>query len=229
MDYNCYVYWIHRPCDLDIMTQGYIGISNKPATRWKQHLKRSKTSKSNHRLYNSLRLHSDYVFDILVLSTRSYCFEVEEKLRPQKNIGLNSQRGGLYTPSNKEICSSLREKLTLAAKEAYINDPTLKERCGRMNAGRVLTDEHKKKISESGKGLQKAWNNSIANKAIWLLADEMYLSFITGECTTYYSLSKKFNLKVYQTKNVFQLFKSGWNPLNDIDYQRYKKKEIKCH
>lgn len=229
MDSICYVYWIHRPCETDIIAQGYVGITNNPKLRWKQHHKTAVSRKENHKFYNSLRLHSDFIFEILVISDRKYCFKLEEKLRPESNIGLNSRKGGSYTLSEKEINSDVREKLKTAARLAYIKDPTLKDKCGRRNAGRVLTEEHKKKISESGKGLRKAWLNALANKGVWSLAEEMYKNFIEKECNTYYSLSKKFKLKVHQTQSIFKMFQDGWNPLNDIDYQIYKKKELKCH
>jgi hypothetical protein len=229
MDSTCYVYWIHRPCETDLLTQGYVGITNNPELRWKQHQKEAVSRNTNHKFYNSLRLHSDFIFEILIISDRGYCLELEQKLRPQGNIGLNYLRGGSYTPSDKEVDSSTREKLSIAAKQAYIDNPSLKDKCGRRNSNRILTEEHKKKISESGKGIQKAWLNAFANKEVWLLAEDMYKSFISDECTTYYSLSKKFNFKVHQTQSIFQMFKNGWNPFNDIDYQTYKKKELKCH
>jgi len=78
-----------------MFAQGYIGITTNPQRRFKDHL-RIKNSK-NHKLYNSLNKYQDFIFDIILKSDIDYCLDIEYKLRPHINIGLNHAKGGLST------------------------------------------------------------------------------------------------------------------------------------
>lgn len=228
MDSICYVYWLHRPEHTDIYSEGYIGITNNPGLRFRQHLKSAKAIKSNHKLYNAMSKYADFVMKILVISTRDQCFEIEEKLRPENNIGLNTLRGG-YATYLKTTCKATKEKLSVSAKAAYAADPSLAARCGKTNTGRTLTQVHRERISLGGRGKQKAWMNSLADHSVWLLAEEIYQVFLQNPSIGYPSLSKRFGLVVHKTQSMLKLFRNGWNPFTDKDYQTYKRKNLKCH
>lgn len=223
MDSICYVYWLHRPCQIDMLTEGYIGITNKPNLRLQQHLKAAKSTKSNHRLYNSLNKYTDFIMEILVISSREQCLALENKLRPLPGIGLNTTAGGSIT-NLRDVSNSTKEKLSKAAKQAYQANPDLVKRCGKSNTGRVLTQEHRRKISESCKSKQRAWENSLADTMVWLKAEEFYVFFIENPNTGYPVMSKTFGLATHKTKTVLKMFRSGWNPFTDIDYQNYKER-----
>jgi len=225
-DSACFVYWIYRKSDTDLTSQGYIGISNNPASRFKSHKKKAaslKSSNKNHRLYNSLNKYDDFKFEVLLKSTREYCLEVEKLLRPLPNIGLNHAAGGKYTPGCKDVGLATREKLREAAIKAYQDNPELSKVCGGTNKGRIRTPTQRKKLSESHKGIGVGYENPTADKSVWKLATEMHKTFHSGINKTYYAMSKHFNLKVYQTKSIFNLIKTGWNPLKDNNYLEYIK------
>ena len=84
MDSNnrCYLYWIHKNTDVDIFTEGYVGITINPQARWKSHLYMARTTDKNHRLYNSINKNpEDFSMQIILCSTSEYCLEIENKLR----------------------------------------------------------------------------------------------------------------------------------------------------
>ena len=93
------VYWIHKPEHTDILTQGYVGITNQLAKdRWIDHrsaAKRQSDGKCDV-LNRAIRKHADLVYDIvLVADTREYCERIEGLLRPRNRIGWNIAVGGL--------------------------------------------------------------------------------------------------------------------------------------
>ena len=78
-----YVYWIHNE-DHDIMSGGYVGVTNNPTKRFLSH--KNKNRKISH----------DAIFDIIFEGSREDSFELEYLLRPHKNIGWNSAIGGRH-------------------------------------------------------------------------------------------------------------------------------------
>ncbi len=76
------LYWIRSEQDSDFFTQGYIGVTTDLAKRLRSHKHKFKD------IWESLKL------QILVIGEKDYLFELEKKLRPHKNIGLNLARGG---------------------------------------------------------------------------------------------------------------------------------------
>lgn len=93
----CYVYWIKRKEHTCIFSQGYVGISMNPSYRYTQHKyfsskeKYSKNYRSDFR--NAVR-EGDTELTVLLKSSRQYCLDMEEKLRPDWAIGWNLARGG---------------------------------------------------------------------------------------------------------------------------------------
>lgn len=76
------LYWIHHKDETDFLTQGYVGVASNFARRLASHKHRFKS------LWNWL------IVKQLLISTKEYCFEIEEKLRPSRNIGWNKSAGG---------------------------------------------------------------------------------------------------------------------------------------
>ena len=76
------LYWLHLPDEVDVFTQGYVGVASDIARRLKQH---------KHCFKN---IWHKVVVNQLVVSTQSYCFDLEKKLRPKRNIGWNKAIGG---------------------------------------------------------------------------------------------------------------------------------------
>ena len=93
-----FVYWIHLSKHTDILTQGYVGVSVSPTRRLREH----KNSIDNKYLYRVLNKHSELVIQSIIFKgNATECYQYEEQLRPQKNIGWNNNKGGICPPSRK--------------------------------------------------------------------------------------------------------------------------------
>jgi len=77
-----YVYWLHLPEHQNFLTEGYIGAASNIEARLRSHKHRLK------QIWDKISV------KILIESTIDYCFELEAKLRPCRNIGWNVAAGG---------------------------------------------------------------------------------------------------------------------------------------
>ena len=80
-DDQCVVYYISDTTCTDPYQHGYIGITSNEKSRH-----------NNHR--RSGKFPDGFVWTILFRGTRKECGEVENKYRPEPNIGWNSSLGG---------------------------------------------------------------------------------------------------------------------------------------
>lgn len=156
------VYWIHLKEHTDLFSEGYIGFTSKTAKeRFYHHLvqsrrnpyKRYKTRECTH-LYSSIRKYGseNLIVSTLVIADTNYCLDLENKLRPCKNIGWNIAVGGrrpnigikqpkeviakrLETMSLKLSDPVEREKHIFNKKKPYIDNPKLaKEQSVKMQS-----------------------------------------------------------------------------------------------
>ena len=133
--YNYSLYWIKHKDHKDPKTQGYIGISNNPKRRFKQHQRRQ-----NHPVSNAIKKYGEDV-DIFVLQEGLSEFQakkLEESLRPKMRIGWNIMTGGNVPPSSKgTVRKDLSEKFSGKGNPFY---------------GKRHTDSTKNSIRESMSG-----------------------------------------------------------------------------
>ena len=144
----CVVYWIHHPDHTDMMSQGYIGVSNNPNVRWNQH----KNSNENLHLKHAMNKYGwdNLVKEVIVISDRNYCLDLELKLRPDNKIGWNLIMGGGNPPNipwNKGKKASQKEVERLRAMRLGKPSP---------RKGVVLSEEIKAKMSASRTGKKQS-------------------------------------------------------------------------
>lgn len=120
------IYWIHNEKELDIWSQGYVGITNNLSRRLVEHKKHKNA------------ILTSRIVEIFLQGEKEYCKEVEKILRPKKNIGLNIMSGGGMPPDVTGIKRSDATKLLMS-----LNNVGFK--------GRKHSEETKKKMSESHK------------------------------------------------------------------------------
>lgn len=77
-----HVYWLHFPEHEDFLTQGYIGAASNIQARLRSHKHKFKA------------IWDKIVVKILVEADIDYCFDLEKKIRPTRNIGWNKAAGG---------------------------------------------------------------------------------------------------------------------------------------
>jgi hypothetical protein len=197
-----------------------------PVSRFKAHLATAKNSKKNHKLYNSLRKHTDFKFDVLVEGDLNYCLELEHRLRPLPDIGLNHAVGGANTLTQRlkyEYDSDTKLKISLGVRKAFLENQKYREAAISRNKGKVLTDETKLKMSESHKGKATKWDNAKADLSVWSKADSYYLHYL--EMIRLCSNQRlKFSPKVFEklsglviakSNSLLKSFRSGWIPTED--------------
>jgi len=176
---RCSVYWLRLAEHTDMFTQGYVGISNNTRKRFSAH----KKSSQNPHLLHAMQKHGfeNIIKQIVLISDKDYCLDIEQKLRPTKMIGWNLEAGGGcppalknkasfekgFTPWNKGVKMSdeAKAKMSAAKKGVKLSDVTR----ARMTAARLgkapyqMTDEVRAKISASLMG-HTPWNKGKTSK-----------------------------------------------------------------
>ena len=108
-----YLYWIRHPEHTDPMTQGYIGVTKNPKTRFRNH----KSSGEN--TYLQRNIAKGATMEILKeFRSREAALKEETKYRPDKGIGWNLTEGGGMPPVHKGESSVLYGKPWSAEKLA---------------------------------------------------------------------------------------------------------------
>ena len=110
---NYFVYWIHKETHKDPYVEGYIGISNDPTRRFKEH------SKNKQKSYVTNAIKSGAVMSVLYENVEiETAKQIEETFRPNENIGWNvAKGGGVPPPGNWDMVNSSIE-LKIKAAEA---------------------------------------------------------------------------------------------------------------
>lgn len=112
-----YVYWIRRRIHTNPHTQGYVGISNDPERRYKEHL----TACVNEHLQHAFNLYDDIELSILhKCATRQESCELELMYRPKVNVGWNIIKGGDSPPRN-HLTDDVRNRISQTHKTRGTN------------------------------------------------------------------------------------------------------------
>lgn len=131
------VYWIRLPEHKEIKSEGYVGVSQNSTKRINKHFYMLENNcHENIHLTRAYNKYDTLVKEIVLIGDESYCYEIENTLRPKYNIGWNIAPGG--------------DKPPLSVK-------------GR-GKGRKLSEEHRKKIAD--KTFFKEFNKSEQRKIL---------------------------------------------------------------
>ena len=76
------VYWLHFQEHSDIFNNGYIGVTPNLKKRIREHKHKFK------KIWNKIIVQS------ILIADNAYCYMIEKKLRPMRNIGWNIAAGG---------------------------------------------------------------------------------------------------------------------------------------
>jgi len=162
------VYWIHLPEHVDMFTQGYVGVCCKSAQhRFQQHCNAARANSQNI-VHRAIRKYGDSILiDTLIESSNEYCYKVENKLRPNINVGWNMAIGGKvphgypHTDENKEAQRQRR-----IGKQASEDTRKLlsEQSTGEKNNffGKEHSQETKEKISNARKSFPQETKDRLA-------------------------------------------------------------------
>ncbi len=146
------IYWIRHPEHTDMLTQGYIGFTQKTLEhRVKKHVERSKSNKRKIvKLGAAIKKYGieNLVVQKLFIGSADYCLEIEYKMRPICGIGWNTGVGGSET--------ILGRKAT----------PEQRAHFSKVHSGRRHTEEWKKMMSEKFKGRKFRLGGKMPKEAI---------------------------------------------------------------
>ncbi len=111
MTQTYYLYWIHRKAHTDMQTEGYVGITENPEQRFRDHTR--KKSRSGTHLINAINRYSDIEYEVVEsFSDLQTCLNRERSLRPEEGIGWNMAPGGGQPPSvTKEAAAKISQTL----------------------------------------------------------------------------------------------------------------------
>ena len=175
-----FVYWIHLAEHTDMYSEGYIGVSDEPAKRLKEHTSLVKNNKHyNPYLSRVFKKYKDTIIQTIIFEGgKSHCYLNEEILRPKPGIGWNINKGGDCPPSTlgKSLSTEHKAKISIGntGKKHPMTNET-KEKLSVALTGRVCSDEHKQKVrearknqiitKETGKKISAALKGKIPNNA----------------------------------------------------------------
>lgn len=96
MKQTYYLYWYRLKEHNDIATQGYVGITNRPSRRCREHKSNINAGVQSH-FYNAARKYGtdNIVYSIEAKGDFEHINNLEKQYRPSKNIGWNAAIGGV--------------------------------------------------------------------------------------------------------------------------------------
>jgi hypothetical protein len=131
------VYWIHHKDHTDMFSQGYVGVSKNIEARWFRHSRYS----DNQHLKSAIKKYGwdNLIKEVVLIGEETYCYKLETKIRPTKQIGWNIAEGGAKPP------------VTQYRGDDYVNPLKGISRPTPWSIGRIKTAEERKKLSDAKK------------------------------------------------------------------------------
>lgn len=151
-----FVYWIHLKHH-KIKTDGYVGITNNPSRRWKEHQNLNKVSSVVCSAINKYK--NEIVYEIIFEGSQEACQHIEEYFRPLPEIGWNLVIGGGLPPRNTKPKSKETIAKTLATRKANGNltmSEATKDLIRQKRLGKKASEESKQKQKQK-------WNERKSN------------------------------------------------------------------
>lgn len=93
------LYWIHHRDHTDMFSQGYVGVSKNTEARWLRHSRYS----DNQHLKAAIKKYGwdNLIKKVVLIGEETYCYDLEAKIRPAKQIGWNIAEGGAKPPTSQ--------------------------------------------------------------------------------------------------------------------------------
>jgi hypothetical protein len=160
------VYWIHLLEHTDIMSEGYVGVSNNPKRRLSEHKLASKKQLNVNPYFERILNKHSVTQTIVFQGTEEECYLQEEKLRPVKNLGWNINKGGQKPPSMKGVPRSDETKKKISKSlTGHTHSKETREKISKKSKQRICSEETRQKISNSliGKKRPEEVVNKISN------------------------------------------------------------------
>lgn len=153
-----FVYWIHHPKHTDVQKDGYVGVTNDPNRRFREH-KRSKTTI----IGKAFIKYGDVLICEVLAEASGYeeAKEIERILRPKSGIGWNLVEGGGLPPNRKgkPLSEEHKKKVSESKRKENLSLET-RRLLRESNGKRKHSNETRKKISKARSGIYVGENSS---------------------------------------------------------------------
>lgn len=212
-----YVYWIKRKAHTNIITDGYVGVSKDFKKRFEQH------KKSNSVVSKAITKYDD--IEVIPICFTDICTALflEEKLRPEDEIGWNIVKGGGLPPNFKgrKRSDDFKSKASERMKgNTFIRDWNIE------NGHTVVSDQTRSDISKKLKGKKldetsvlkmKSTRNSLefllscCNQSLKIHHIELFNKWSDNMAITR-KLASDFNTTRQSLKTIWKMFDMGYVP-----------------
>ena len=147
------VYWIRHPNHVDILSEGYVGITNNIDRRFKSH----KNSNDCPILAEAVSKYGwdSLIKDVVIIGDKNYCEMMEYKLRTKERIGWNLNIGGNLPPVCKKgskkrpMTDEHRKKIGMSNKKP--KPPRSSEHIAKIRANMIRIHTERKLNKEINK------------------------------------------------------------------------------
>lgn len=233
------VYWIHLPSHTDLFSEGYVGFTSKTtAHRFKGHKGHAKDLTKNNPIQRAIRKYGDeLVVETLCICDVEYGLWLETKLRPTPGIGWNVGPGGACPTLGIKADPAVVQKM-IESRSWYSHSDETKEKLSETKRGVAKSKAHRVAmkysrglgpkppldIEKHKKDKRGLWKNGRANKSLWLMAGELFESYIEEDCG-HIVLAQRFNLPSHSLSKILRYFESGWNPSEDLEWLQWKQEQ----
>jgi len=208
IDMKYYLYWIHRTCQIDITSEGYVGVTQNPHKRFNIHRNNARKGSFYH-VHLAIRKYDDIQYDILCVGDVNYIRDLEYKLRSNLDIGWNMRKGGGIT--DIEI-SELRRKSFKIISEKLM-------KVSRFDIIKMLLDYHIRGYSAKNVGEKFGISKSTALRHIKDKGN------IYPDLKVYRKIIKK--LRVEPINNLQKLSEDMYNNIIDDKLSGLRERELK--
>jgi hypothetical protein len=149
-----------------MFSQGYIGITNKTKQRWATH----KNKPANNYLKNAIHKYGwdNLIKEVILISDKDYCINIETQLRPTDKIGWNLVKGGGLPPITKfnlgkNLSSITKQKISIS-KQGQRHSPEVEKIIVEHLIKNGINTRFKKGMTPWNKGLKMNKQKGIKNE-----------------------------------------------------------------
>lgn len=226
------IYWIRLPEHTDVRSEGYIGVTNNPVSRFNDH----KSCRAKTHLSHAIKKYGwdNLIKEVILVADKLYCFMMEEKLRPTEHIGWNILKGGNVVPDNTGRASwNKGKKLTDKQKANLFNiaeymklrthgmlgkkhtQESIKK-MKKSKTGIIISEDAKQKMSKANKG--RVFEKLLCQKCNQMVGKNVYKSYHGDKCKGYRPFKARTTV---DGKRIF-LGHFATKKLADIAVKQYK-------
>lgn len=220
-----FVYWIRHKDHTDITTQGYVGITSETVKiRYRAHCRtafsENVSEEKRKHVHRAMRKYKDdIVLETICECTTAYAVDLENRLRPSRNIGWNIAIGGspppeahVQTEYQRSVVAKLRKGIPPSS------DTISKARITNKTRERSKEELEKRSAALKDKHLLDMVNS---NFNVLSRVNDIYACFLKGY--KQYKTAQIVGIPYAGMRGLFRRLDNGYNPLLDQRMQTFVK------